>query len=1406
MFLSAPGKVAADTKQFLYLDPRWLLGRAASLWDASTGLGTVTHQNIGYLWPMGPWFALCDMVGVPMWIAQRIWLGALLFAAACGVRWMCRHFSLTGPAVAVASLLYALSPYQLAYMGRTSVILLPWAGLPWLIGLAVHSGRTGRWRQPALFALAVVTIGAINASSLLYIGVAPLLWFPFAIWVARELSGRAALAAMARIGACTVPVQLWWMAGLRTQAAHGLPILHLTETLETVASTATSSELLRGLGYWYFYGKDNAFQWTDAVNWYTQNPALIVLSFTVPALGMLAAVSTRWRYRTYFVALVVVGLALAVGTHPYDDPAPLGSVIKSASSAGTAAFAMRNSPRALPLVALSLAVLTAVGLTALCSELERWRAGRHRAVGPAAIGVVALMAVANLPPLWTAKMVQPQLQRPEDLPDYWTQAASDLDAMGSATRVLELPGQDFGAYRWGTTQDVITRGLMDRPWVGRELIPFGSPQSADLLRALDRRIQEGTLDPAAIAPLARLMAAGTVLLRTDAEYERFVTPRPRVLQQLLTPTPVGLDTPRPYGPATPNRAGANQPLLDETELGTDPATPWPSPLLSYEVTDPVAIAHAETTDRAVVVVGSAEGIVDAAEALIGALDAIGSAPLFFAADLPTQYTTDDAGAVAPSIVLTDSNRRRAERWGTLRENFGYTETAGERPMVEDPKDTRLAVFPDATDAQRSVTVYGGNIATVRATRYGNPVSFSPEDRPANALDGDVRTAWRTGAFERVGGERWRVDLRSPVTADHVMVVQPVKNRFITKVTVRLSDGAEIPFDLGEASFTPDGQRLDLGSHTFDWLEIRVDAANFGKRASYLGLSTIGFNEVRIAGVGPSDERVVLPTIPADLDQLGSVDVVLTRLRANPAEQFKLDTETRLARRFTAPAGVYTISGTARLHATASDTLVDTLTGRTGPVTAESSDRLTGSRDATASSAIDGDVSTFWSPGYGPPGGRWIEVAAPAPVTFDHLDLAVIADGRHSVPTKLTLIADDSTRIEIGVPHVADGADENHVEQVTVPLPSPLSARRLRVELTEVRTETSKDLLSAAQVELPVAIAELGAAGLTAGPRAQDLDSGCRGDLLTIGTTAVSVRITGSVSDAIAGRQLVLTPCDEPTMTIGDEPIDVTTAVGLDTGLDIDRLVLHRDALAGGASAPTTPPAIDVVADGQHSLSLRAIGARAPFWLVLGQSHSDGWHASINGTDLGAPQLIDGYANGWLIDPVAIGLTDDTEIAIDWTPQRLVTIAMWASVLAAIVCLALVVKQPRSDGGRPVAPAPQPVGRPPLLTIGPTSTATVAVVVAAAFLAWLLAGVLIAAATAVASLAALSTRYGRVFTAVAPWAFFGPIALATAAGQMVVKPKPGVEWPIDFDPSHQIMLLAVSLLVADTLVCFVRSHR
>ena len=204
LLLTKPGKVGADTKTYLYLDPAKLLRDAPFVWDSQIGLGTVTHQNIGYLLPMGPFYWVLDAIGLPDWVAQRLWLGTVLFAAGMGVRYLLRTLDWGGLAtraaepgrragLLVATLAYMLSPYLLDYSARISVILLPWAALPWLIGLTVKALRQGGWRYPALFAFVILTVGGINATALILVGLAPLLWIVHAVWIEREATVRQAL-------------------------------------------------------------------------------------------------------------------------------------------------------------------------------------------------------------------------------------------------------------------------------------------------------------------------------------------------------------------------------------------------------------------------------------------------------------------------------------------------------------------------------------------------------------------------------------------------------------------------------------------------------------------------------------------------------------------------------------------------------------------------------------------------------------------------------------------------------------------------------------------------------------------------------------------------------------------------------------------------------------------------------------------------------------------------------------------------------------------------------------------------------------------------------------------------------------------------------------------------------------
>ena len=416
-----------------------------------------------------------------------------------------------------------------------------------MLGLTIVALRRGGWREPALFAVVVATVSGINASSIIYVGVAPVLWLLYAVVVLRESTWRHALATALRIAALTLGACLWWIAGLQVEAAYGVNVLKFTETVPSTSATSNPADIIRGLGYWYFYGTDHTGPWTNAAIRFTQNISQLATSYAVPVAVLVAAAFVRWRERAYFLILLFVGLVLSVGPFPFADPTVIGGELKSFMTNTTAGSrcARPTGPRR-----------WCCWRSSCSSAAGSRRCGRVSVVGLTASVLMAALVVANIPrsssatPSPTTSPSRPRCRRTRWPPS--TTSTRPIPARGSSPSPATTSPPTAGA----TPSTRPSPPCSHRDFVTREQQIMGSIATADTLYAMDGPIQDGTANMNALAPMARLMGAGDLMVQYDQQYERYGMPQPQLLAlQLLADAtradrPVASARPGPTPPST----------------------------------------------------------------------------------------------------------------------------------------------------------------------------------------------------------------------------------------------------------------------------------------------------------------------------------------------------------------------------------------------------------------------------------------------------------------------------------------------------------------------------------------------------------------------------------------------------------------------------------------------------------------------------------------------------------------------------------------------------------------------------------------------------------------------------------------------------------------------------------------
>lgn len=743
-FVQEPGRVAADTKLDLAANPAGFLGRALHMWDGSGFFGQVQNQAYGYLWPVGPFFALLREIGVVPWAAQRIWWAVVLLVGFLGFVRLSRHLGVRSPAARVlAGLGYVLSARLVTELTTVSAEAWPMAVAPWIVlplVLGAQRGSPRRWA--ALSGLAFSATGAINAvasAAVLPLG---------ALFLLTRARGprRRRLAAWWVLSIALASV--WWAVPLLLLGRYSPPFLDWIEAAAITTGQNDPTSVLRGTSHWVPYLVDAQGPVWPAGWQLVSSRSVVAGTAVVTLMAFAGLLSRRLPERAFLVMVLSAGLALTGMAHVSSEGVGGLAAVELRALLDGSLAPLRNLHKFQPLVTLPL-------MMGLAHVLERVWEVRPRTVRmgrvwvPVAAGsTAALLAVAAAPAV-TGSLVGGRSYL--EIPDYWQEAAAWLNAQEDG-RALVVPAASFGVYFWGRTQDEPLQVLDTQSWAVRDAVPLSSAGNIRLLDEIGRHLEAGAASEGLGAALGR---AGVrwLVIRNDLNFRATRATIPILLHQALG-APTGLSLAAVFGP-TLSAFATGERIVDGGLLRPYPAVEvYRVPTDSRTEQGRVAVRDASSVVR---FTGASEAMLDLSESGV-----LGSAAAFADGDpIP-------AGAQVRE-VLTDTFRRAEADFGSAQRQYSETMSDTDPFRSDRPIHDYLPIDPSGRQSEARLR---GAVSVTASSSGSSPFALrgrSEAAQPWAALDGDPRTAWVSGDVEPGVGQWWQVDLESPIELQGLVV-------------------------------------------------------------------------------------------------------------------------------------------------------------------------------------------------------------------------------------------------------------------------------------------------------------------------------------------------------------------------------------------------------------------------------------------------------------------------------------------------------------------------------------------------------------------------------------------------------------------------------------------------------------
>jgi arabinofuranan 3-O-arabinosyltransferase len=813
--LEKAGDTTSDTKASLVVAPAELLRSTFSLWNPQVSLGELQNQAYGYLFPMGPFFAGLQSVGVPDWVTERLWSWVVVVVACEGARLVCRQLGLRPwPAVA-AGLAYGLNVRMVSEIGVRSAEVLPTAVIPWVLlpVLWVLRGRIDARLGALCSAAAFLFVGAVNGTAT----IAPLpLVVVFVVWGCRTRLARWSF--LGWWSAFVALASVWWASSLLQLSSYSPPFFDYVEDARTTTSTAGFEASLRGASNWVGYlSTGGEPSWPSAWSLDFQ-PVLVAATGLLAAVSVVGLATFRSSWRTPLVVSALIGLTcLTIGhtSHVWSQ-SPLGD---QAQSALDHPFALlRNIAKVDPVLRLPLAIGFGVALGRLvdvAGALARRRASRRSRAVRAVLVAAALLVVAGAQPVLAMNVRTPGWST---VPAYWTQTARFLEEQPGQNRAWVVPGTGFGIQTWGWTMDEPMSMVGRSPWVTRSQVPLVNAETIRMLTSLEDVLDTGS-GSAHLGQMLQRIGLGFVVLRHDLD---------RDLADAVPPSVVSIALARSSGITRVAAFGS---------LGLGPA------IEVFEVTGRDRSGHSDLR-----VVGQ-----DTARTVSsGPADVLTAVASGLLSTDEGAVVAGDSGWSRPATVVGDGYQLRERQFGRVHAAEGAVLGMHEPHRAV----RRVENYPGSNFARPVFADYDGIRYAGASSSQAYPDSFGPiraEAAPYSAIDGDLRTGWTTSYLTRPAGQ-W---LEVHYDHEHVFGAVTVqgdpdagrKGVLTWRVTV---DGRSVlartdPFT-GRAT-------ARLGSVRGKVLRVSVAKVGNGN-----GRAQVSIREIRASGL-PVARTLVVPAVP-----------------------------------------------------------------------------------------------------------------------------------------------------------------------------------------------------------------------------------------------------------------------------------------------------------------------------------------------------------------------------------------------------------------------------------------------------------------------------------------------------------------------------------------------------------------